>query len=197
MKLIEISKYIGSGLVMNRYQAKSEKEIINRYRVLTIKSLDSVGSIDETELEDFSAGRDIPEKYIAKAGDVFIRNSFPFTSGYIKSHSDYHLIISSNFTVIRPMEDRILPAYLSIYLNSIQMQDYFNRVTSPSSMKFIKAETIKQLELDLMILDKQQDVIKLFSIMQEELTLMKDIFTKKDILYRKMINELIGGRNVR
>ena len=70
MKLKDIVKYIGSGLVLTRYQAKNNQEVEQEYRVLTIKSLDNYGKMDETQFEDFAAGRAIPEKYVVQAGEI-------------------------------------------------------------------------------------------------------------------------------
>lgn len=193
MKLIDIVKYIGSGLVLTRYQAKKDQDIKGKYRILTIKSLDNYGNMDESQFEDFSAGREIPDKYKVQAGDIFIRNSFPFTAGFFSDQTKQDTLISSNFTIIRLDKSRILPQFLVIYLNSLTMKDFFNRVTSPSSMKFIKAETIKKIEIKEISLDKQKDIVGLYELMQKDLRLLNSIYHKKESLYQKIINDKIGG----
>ena len=197
MKLIDIVKYIGSGLVLTRYQAKKDQDIKGKYRILTIKSLDNYGNMDETQFEDFSAGREIPDKYKVQAGDIFIRNSFPFTAGFFSAQTKQDTLISSNFTIIRIEKSRILPQFLVIYLNSLTMKDFFNRVTSPSSMKFIKAETIKKIEIKEISIDKQKDIVELYELMQKDLRLLNSIYHKKESLYQKIINNKIGGGDVK
>ncbi len=195
VKLKDIVKYIGSGLVLTRYQAKNNQEVEQEYRVLTIKSLDNYGKMDETQFEDFEAGRDIPEKYVIQAGDVFIRNSSPFTAGFFPDQLKQNTLISSNFTILRVDKNLLIPQYLSIYLNSLAMKDFFNRVTSPSSMKFIKAETIKNIEIEEISLEKQKEIIDLYELMQRELGLLNSIYLKKESLYQKIINSKIGGKD--
>ena len=197
VKLIEIVKYIGSGLVLSRYQAKKDQPVKQTYKVLTIKSLDDYGKMDETQFEELSAGRDIPDKYIVQPGDVFIRNSTPFTAGYFPDEINQPMLIPSNFTIFRVDRDILIPQYLSIYLNSLTIKEFFNRVTSPSSMKFIKANTIKEVEIELISIEKQQGIIELHELMQKELQLLKSIFQKKEELYQKVINAKIRGEDVK
>ena len=197
MKLKDIVKYTGSGLVLTRYQVKQDQAVMQRYRVLTIKSLDNYGKMDETQFEELAAGRDIPEKYIVQAGDVFIRNSIPFTAGFFPEEISQPTLVSSNFTILRVDKAILLPQYLAIYLNSLATNEFFNRVTSPSSMKFIKAETIQKVEIELISLEKQQAIIELHELMQKELQLLKSIYQKKEDLYRKIINAKIGGEDVK
>lgn len=190
-------KYIGSGLVLSRYQAKKDQPVKQTYKVLTIKSLDDYGKMDETQFEELSAGRDIPDKYIVQPGDVFIRNSTPFTAGYFPDEINQPMLIPSNFTIFRVDRDILIPQYLSIYLNSLTIKEFFNRVTSPSSMKFIKANTIKEVEIELISIEKQQGIIELHELMQKELQLLKSIFQKKEELYQKVINAKIRGEDVK
>lgn len=197
MKLIDAVDYIASGLVLTRYQAKGNQKVDKKYQVLTIKSLDSYGKMDESQFDEIEAGREIPRKYIVQGGDVFIRNSIPFTAGFFPEELEQSILVSSNFTVIRVDRAVLLPQYLTIYLNSLQMQDFFNRVTSPSSMKFIKADTIKKIEIELISLDKQQEIIALYELMQKELQLLSEIYQKKEELYQKVINAKIGGDDVK
>ncbi|MFA7057367.1 MAG: hypothetical protein WC155_07390 [Candidatus Cloacimonadales bacterium] len=197
MKLKDIVKYTGSGLVLTRYQAKSDQPVKQLYRVLTIKSLDNYGKMDETQFEELNAGRDIPDKYVVQPGDVFIRNSIPFTAGFFPEEISQPTLVSSNFTILRVDKAILLPQYLAIYLNSLATNEFFNRVTSPSSMKFIKAETIQKVEIELISLEKQQAIIELHELMQKELQLLKSIYQKKEDLYRKIINAKIGGEDVK
>lgn len=197
MKLKDIVKYTGSGLVLTRYQAKSDQPVKQLYRVLTIKSLDNYGKMDETQFEELSAGRDIPDKYVVQPGDVFIRNSIPFTAGFFPDELSKPTLISSNFTIFRVDRDILIPQYLAIYLNSLAIKEFFNRVTSPSSMKFIKADTIKKVEIELISIEKQQAIIDLHELMQKELHLLKSIYHKKEDLYQRIINAKIGGEDVK
>ena len=158
---------------------------------------DNYGKMDETQFEDFAAGRAIPEKYVVQAGDVFIRNSSPFTAGFFPAELSKNTLISSNFTILRVDSNILLPQYLSIYLNSLEMKEFFNRVTSPSSMKFIKADTIKNIEIEEISLEKQKEIIGLYELMQRELQLLNSIYLKKESLYQKIINSKIGGGDVK
>lgn len=197
VKVKDILEYIGSGLVLTRYQAKKDQSVMQRYRVLTIKSLDNYGKMDESLFEEFEAGRDIPDKYKVQAGDVFIRNSIPFTAGFFPDEVSQPTLVSSNFTILRVDRTLMFPQYLAIYLNSLSTNELFNRVTSPSSMKFIKADTIKKLEIEPVTLAKQEEIIALYELMHKELGLLKSVYQKKEYLYQKIINAKVGGQDVK
>lgn len=64
-------------------------------------------------------------------------------------------------------------------------------------MKFIKAETIKKIEIELISLEKQEEVIDLYELMQKELGLLNSIYQKKESLYQQIINAKVGGNDAK
>jgi len=99
MKLINMSK-VQTGLVLVRKRADVKDEGAHKYRMLTLKSFNPKGWLNEDKLDVFFSKEKLENKYLTNNGDVIIRLTIPYTAICI-NESQEGLVIPSNFTIIR------------------------------------------------------------------------------------------------
>lgn len=57
---------ISSGLVVRRKQALNDSDVLKRYRMLTLKSFEQNGLLNENEFEGFESNEILNNKYLTK-----------------------------------------------------------------------------------------------------------------------------------
>ena len=100
MKRVKLSDWaeIRSGLVLARKQSTSPTP--NNYKLLTLKSINPKGYIEEDLLDDYFAIERLNENYISQMGDIVVRTSSPYTAVLIDKETQ-GIVVSSYFTIIR------------------------------------------------------------------------------------------------
>ena len=97
---------------------------------------------------------------------------------------------STSFFVIRLNEDfqaKILPEYLTWYLNSLSSQNYLKSKAVGSSIVSISKSVIDELELSIPDLDTQKAILKITQLRNAERKLKQQI----EILREKQIQQQI------
>ncbi|MCK4491988.1 MAG: hypothetical protein KAU03_05145, partial [Candidatus Altiarchaeales archaeon] len=79
MKLINMSE-VQTGLVLVRKKADASDKDANKYNVLTLKSFEPRGWLNERELNVFLSKEKLENKYLTKKGDIIIRLTTPYTA---------------------------------------------------------------------------------------------------------------------
>lgn len=98
-----------------------------------------------------------------------------------------NLIAVSQFLVITPQKNKIVPAFLSWYLKQPKIIAYFNAHRLPSTVPLINKKVLEDLNIELPPLIIQQKIAKTTTLMLEEKRLVKEIYSKKE----KMINQIL------
>ena len=117
MKRVKLSDWaeIRSGLVLARKQSTSPTQ--NNYKLLTLKSINPKGYIEEDLLDDYFAIDRLNENYISQMGDIVVRTSSPYTAVLIDKETQ-GIVVSSYFTIIRSNKNMLKPEYLYWLLNN-------------------------------------------------------------------------------
>jgi len=79
MKLINMSK-AQTGLVLVRKRADAKDKGAHKYRMLTLKSFDPKGWLNEDKLDVFFSKEKLENKYLTNNGDAIIRLTIPYTA---------------------------------------------------------------------------------------------------------------------
>lgn len=191
MKLNQIAD-IRTGLVLSRKKAESKNDIF-KYKVLTLKSFIQDGILDTNALEVFESVEELSSEYLTHLNDVVIRLSEPNTAIYI-SENDEGCVIPSQFCVIRPRVDRLLPEYLSIYLNSKFAKKEISKYQLGSTIPTIQLGFLKELVIKQIDIDTQKRVIEFNKLYLKEKKLLNQLIEEKEKLYSGLIDKILGGR---
>ena len=187
IKDIAIAK---SGMVLSRKRVGGFEKPAERYKVLTLKSISKHGKINHEDLEEYHSSEKLSEGYITKEGDVVVRLRDPIIATYI-GKEDENILVPSYFLKIRVLSDKILPQYLTHYLNSKNAQKQFRQHIAGTSIPMIKPNVIKSLEVPNVSLDRQRKIIKLLDCAQKELILLDNLIELKEKYYKSVCDKLM------
>lgn len=192
MKLEEMAT-VRSGLVLKRKEAKPDQPYIP-YRALNLRSMNSAGYLDTSQLDVFNASEALGTDYLTRAGDIVIRLTSPYTAVLI-DEATVGLIITSNFVVVRVNKALILPGYLVWLLNTAkQKKQIFENATS-NMLGAINAKYYANLDLTLLPIDDQYKIAELNRLAQREAQLLRRLADEKATYYAEMIDT--AQRNMR
>jgi len=191
MNLSDIAE-IKTGLVISR--KKAELDPMKTYKMLTLKSFEDDGWINIEALDDFDSSEILSEQYLTQTNDVVIRLSSPNTAVYI-TEEETEMVIPSLFIAIRVKSNKVIPAFLAIYLNAQNSKKRLNQVATGSALSIIKTSTLKELEIQLPTIEHQKKVVELNKLIQREKQLLNKLMQEKGNMYNAIIDQVIeGGR---
>lgn len=184
---------ISTGVVLRRKEA-SEHDYNKLYKMLTVKSLHEDGYIIQEELNSFYSSENLDPKYLTQQGDIIIRLSSPNISVAIDENHE-NLLISSLFARIRLKSDTILSEFLSIFINSKYMKDYFERNTDGVVLKSLKTSVLRDVEITMLPIDEQKRIIELYKLTMKEKNLFMELIELKKKYYDDIISSMIEGKD--
>lgn len=182
---------ISTGLVLKRKQADVHN-LVKKYRLLTIKSIEEEGWINSNELEEFFSAEELNSRYLTQKGDIVIRLSYPNTAVAIDK-SNEGLVISSLFAYIRLETDLLSPKYLSILINSEKLRGFFEQNSYGSALRTIKTKDLKELSVKVPSMKEQNRIIELYSKILEEKVLLRELIKEKNDYHKELINMMLEG----
>ena len=186
MKLNRIA-LVRTGLVLSRKGSRIENDNFE-YRQLNLKSIDENGKIDLNETIPFYASEVLSDNYLTHMGDVVVKTSEPYTAAFISKETE-GLVIPSHFVVVRVDTEKVLPQYISWYLNKERIKKAF-RMSCTGMLKQIRPSIVAETEIKLPPIDRQKQVVELYDIAQQELTLLRKLLKQKESYYKALINEI-------
>ncbi|QQR52156.1 hypothetical protein IPG36_06330 [bacterium] len=98
---------------------------------------------------------------------------------------DEPIIASSSLYIMKPDESRLLPEYLAIHLNSPAAQAYFAQNSTGSSIKTLLIDTLRQLPVPDIPLDRQA----LYVALHQNLMRQRAILERKTALSQSILNQ--------
>jgi restriction endonuclease S subunit len=161
---------------------------------LQSKHFDENGILRSSLYPDLKA-ESISEKHLLKHGDIIFaaKGTKNFAALYEslpagQAGKNKPAVASTSFFVIRLNEDfkdKVLPEYLTWYLNSASSQNYLKSQAVGSSIVSISKSVIDELELSIPDLDTQKAVLRIIHLRNAERKLQQQI----EILREKQIQQ--------
>lgn len=185
---------IRSGLLLSRKMAKTENKSVKTYKQLTLKSINSNGTIDKTLLESFFSNEILSLSYLTHKGDVVVRLTEPYTAVCINEEME-NLVIPSHFIAIRPNEKILDPDYLAWLLNNDSTKMQLKKKESGIALSLIKRSNYEELIIETIPLDKQQIIAEINkSAIRESELLIK--LAEEKIKLAKAVNKTIYNKEI-
>lgn len=180
MKKIKLSDWadIRSGLVLARKQSTSSTE--NNYKLLTLKSINPKGYIEQELLDDYFATEKLNENYISQLGDIIVRTSSPYTAVLI-DEATQGVVVSSYFTIIRSNKNKLKPEYLYWLLNNDETLKTIQKNNFGNALGSIRPQFFSDLEIFLMPLNEQEIISDLNLLFKKEQQLLSDLKEQKEL----------------
>ncbi|WP_250674115.1 hypothetical protein LZ906_002050 [Paraclostridium ghonii] len=186
MKLDEIAD-ISTGLVLSRKKSSTNKGFT--YELLTLKSFNENGYIEDDYLDDFISEEKIKIQYLTKEGDVIVRLSSPNTAIYITKEYE-NMIIPSLFAIIRNKSKTINSQFIQVYLNSEKCKRKLAADTIGSAVSIVKTTSFKDIKIPEYSLENQEKIIKLNELIIKEKKLLDKLIVEKNKYHRIIMSKV-------
>ena len=189
MKLTNISK-IHTGLVLVRKRAYAKDQGVHEYNMLTLKSFDPKGQLNEDYLDGFFSKEKLENKYLTNKGDIIIRLTSPYTAICINGKHE-GLVIPSNFAIIRLKEQIFIPEFIALFLNSEIIEKQFFKSSISTTIPLIKTAHLRDIGIPEKTLEMQKKIVELNQLQLKEKILLSHLMEEKGKLAKASINKII------
>lgn len=189
MKLINIAD-VQTGLVLVRKRADVNQKDTHKYNMLTLKSFEPQGQLNENEICLFFSKEKLENKYLTIKGDVIIRLTAPYTAICITDKQE-GLIIPSNFAIIRLKEKKFMPEFVALFLNSEMIEKRFFKSSISATIPLIKTAHLKDIDIAEKPLAIQKSIVELNHLYVKEKILLSKLMSEKERLIETSINKII------
>jgi restriction endonuclease S subunit len=187
MELDKISK-IQTGLMLARKKATASSIQLKEYKLLTLKSLDPLGKVDFSKVDNFLSEEKLEKRYLTQKGDIILRLTAPYTAVMIEEEN---ILISSNFGIVRLIDSNFLQEYVALYLNSKKIKEEFSRSAVSATIPLIKISHIKQVDIRDNSLETQKKIIEYSRLQKKELRLLESLLAEKERFTNLVLNKLL------
>ncbi len=189
MELINISE-MQTGLVLVRKRADAKDQDTHKYRMLTLKSFEPQGWINEGEIDMFFSKEKLENKYLTNKGDIIIRLTTPYTAICINDKQE-GLVIPSNFAIIRLKGQNFIPEFVALFLNSEIIEKQFFKSSISATIPLIKISHLRDINIPEKTLDMQKKIVELNQLQVKEKILLSRLMEEKGKLAKASINKII------
>lgn len=181
------------GCYLSRFKGdkfSKDKEKKYRYNVLTLKSIQDEHQISKDLYDIIEIEKEIKEEFIAKKGDTIVRLRNPIKAIDI-TEKEEGIIIQSLFSIIRVKDkNKVLPEYITIYLNSKEVEKQLFVEIQGTSIMTISNQVLSQIEVEIPSVKKQVEIIKLDKLLKREKQLLESLQEKRKILFENLISNV-------
>jgi restriction endonuclease S subunit len=181
---------VQTGLVLVRKRADAKDKDAHKYRLLTLKSFEPHGWLNERELDVFFSKEKLENKYLTNKGDVIIRLTTPYTAICINDKQE-GLVIPSNFAIIRLKEQMYIPEFIALFLNSEIIEKQFFKSSISATIPLIKITHLRKIDIPDKQFAVQKKIVELNRLQVKEKILLSRLMEEKGKLARASINKII------
>lgn len=153
---------------------------------LQSKHFNEHGQLQNILYPDLEADN-ISEKHLLKEGDVlFAAKGTKNFAAVFENHNE-PAVASTSFFVIKLMDNRILPQYLTWFLNSYETQTLLKGQAIGTSIPSISKQVLENLEISVPNIETQKAILQITKLRNREKELKQQI----EMLREKQIQQQI------
>ena len=178
MKLKELST-VRSGIPQRAWASEPGDRSA---RVILAKHISRDGSI--CSMDQISSFTDIKRGKKLAQGDVLFVNRGRFVSAAISPPPREPCLASGAILVLTPAESLLHPEYLAFFLNSTRGQALLHRHSETTTVPYIKAANLAELDIPVPDLARQQKLVALHRALNEH----KNLTAQKHLLFQAILS---------
>ena len=178
---------IRTGYVRGRFTPDTD----GAFAVVEPKHINNRGLI-ETNTIDYAAELDPPDHHQLRVGDVlFVPRGPRHPAAQVqRGHVNGPLrraVASSQLYILRT-DDRLLPAYLTWYLNQEQAQSYFQTFGRGATIASINQQILRELPLPVPSRARQARIVQIAQLADKETRLAQQLQQKRATLIQTLLH---------
>lgn len=180
VKLIEIADI----RVGHQSRARIDEKPEGNLTIIRPADFDNAGGIIFHALKHFSPSSNIDiQKDFIKMGDVLFQARGHNHQAYLIEEDLEKTVAANTFYIIRIMNNaKIIPYYLTWWINQPKLQVYFKKGQSVSTIPFISKTVLAHAPVLIPPLKVQEKIIAVIRLWQHEKGLLQQLTNKKEIL---------------
>lgn len=149
-------------------------------KVIQIKNVDEDGKITWDKLITSSIQSRFDINWL-RANDIIIPNrGRKLVSAYLEQEP-LGVVVTPHFYIIRVVDNRIDPAFLSWQLNQRVAQRYFEMSAEGSLQVSLRKAVVEDIQLTIPPLDVQKTIVKLNDTIQKEKALLMSLIKNREM----------------
>lgn len=162
---------------------------------LQSKDFDESGNLLNNGFEELLSV-DVNEKHFLNEGDVLFaaKGSKNFASAFKNHHKT--AVASTSFFVLRVSTDRLLPAYLSWFLNNSATQAFLKNQALGTSIPSISKQVLMELEIPVPDLETQKAVLQIAELRMKEKSLKQEIESLREKQIQQQIMNVLNKNKI-
>jgi len=189
MKLKNLTKiYTGYSF---REQIKNEPD--GSIKVIQMKDVNKHKGILFDKLIRISNFNPRNDHYYLKPGDIIFVNkgynlhaySIPITIG--------KAIAINSFLIIKVVSQKIISEYLTWFLNSQRVQQYFQSVSAGTNIPNVSISALENIDVIVPPIDQQKLIARIEKLKTKEINLMEELKTKKELYVNMLLQKSIDN----
>lgn len=153
---------------------------------LQAKHFDDQGNLSATLHPDLSM-EGFSQKHLLRAGDVLFAAKGTKNFAAVYEAHNLPAVASTSFFVIRLFDSKVLPEYLSWFLNNQNTQASLKAQAMGTSIPSISKVVLEELEIPVPTIEKQKSIVAISKLRWQE----KCIYAKLEYLRDKKIQNQI------
>ena len=130
-------------------------------------------------------------KHLLKKGDILFSNRGTFFS--IVYDGKYPTIGSGGFFIVRINNKKVLPEYISLFLNSDMAQKVFLKIQESMTIPALTRNQVANIEIPLPPITKQEELIQFEDLQKKEYDLMQNLLSLKKQRFNAIIKGVLDG----
>lgn len=170
-KLVDFS----SGLMVSR---KKEEDAEECYQVINLATVTNAGKVNLKKNDYLRTSKDV-SKYLVKSGDVIIKLSPPYDAFCITNEMNNY-ILSHYYCKLEINSKKILPQYLTWYLNSKYSKKFFQLFSKGSTIRRLPINRLKGIDIEMVSIKDQRNIIEMNQLIKREKQLLKQLIVKRE-----------------
>lgn len=148
------------------------------HRLIQAKDVSTDGGVQAADAVRFHPERN-PELYRVSRGDILLAARGQDHRAYLLAEDLADTLASSVFYILRPQTDRVLPGYLSWWLNLPAVQAEIDAGSYGTGIDYLGRETLERLSVPVPTLAVQRQIERVIALWDKQQSLQARLAAKR------------------
>ncbi len=175
------------------FRSKVEHDPEGEIRVIQMKDLQDGYTTINPDLNRVAANS-IPAKYLLQKGDVlFLSKGSNNLAITYDLENEQTVVAASAFFVLRPDQSKVIPEYLTWYLNQQPVQQYLLDNRAGTYIPNVNKKTIEGIQINLPEKKLQEKIVKIDLLKKRDYLLTEQLLAKRDQVVSSQLLQILNS----